>query len=212
LILKYIFQTFRRNLLTILFHRHHRLTMISSIFRLAIENDVLQISKIVVVQEKNEIVLVFLVYKENFLFICWFIRIIVVSMRFFANATWTRWCFLNSLHFWFYDFFFKEFESVYVLKRIIDDCEKLFNKLFHFFCEYCWFVIALIFDSVVILLFEFLTIIETRFFRFYDVEFSSRFDFINKIMYFTNNDLAHSNSTFKFFQDIFVFFHWNDES
>ncbi len=200
--LRYILQTFRRNLLTILSHHHRRSTMISSVFRLAIESDVLQVLNIVVVQEKNEIVLVFLVYKENFLLIRWFIRTIVVSMWFFANATWTRWCFLDSLHSWLYDFLLEEFESVCVLKRIIDDCEKLFDKLFRSFCEYCWFVIALIFDFVVILIFEFLTVIETRFSRFYDVESFSRSDFINKIMYSTNSDFVHSNSTFKVFQDI----------
>jgi hypothetical protein len=156
--------------------------------------------------------LVFLVYKKNFLLIRWFIRTLVVSMRFFANATWTQWCFLDSLRSWFYDFLLEEFENVCVLKRIMNDCEKLFDKLFRFFCEYCWFVFVLILDSVIILIFEFLTIIETRFSRFYDVESLSRFDFINKIMYFTNNDFVHSNSTFKIFQDIFVFLHWNDEN
>ncbi len=133
-------------------------------------------------------------------------------MRFFADATWTQWCFLDSLCFWFYDFLLEEFENVCVLKRIIDDCEKIFDKFFRFFCEYCWFVIVLKSDSVVILILEFLTIIETRFFRFYDVEFFSKSDFINKIMYFTNNDLVHSNLIFKIFQNIFVFSHWDDEN
>jgi hypothetical protein len=157
-------------------------------------------------------VLVFFVYKENFLFIRWFIRIIVVSIRFFANATWTQWCFLDSFRFWFYDFLFKEFKNVCDLKRIINDYEKNFDKVFFSFCEYCWFVFVLIFDFVVILIFEFLTIIETRFSRFYDVESFSRFDFIDKIMYFTSNDLVHSNLTFKVFQDIFVFVYWDDEN